>query len=864
MNPTRPACLHSIVGFFLSAVLLLGFVSPALAAQTETAGPAPPAAGDYALTLQRLQTTAAAEKENLEGLRRQTEALAQLTEVYASAINAWRIQAATYSSLMALPEPKLNNLTKALGDLQSSLESVQNKIDSVSEKLTEIRGLQAEIQKQTDSYKQNLTAMAEDTSSSGFAHQLRAELEGLIQVITDKREALDQLETYHANLFNELNLIQTEFTTLVTQLEEKIRKVRTQSLFERSLYTWDHPVQTVWNDFVSEIGTLGEQIQRWDTPTFWIEQLSPIWRGSGPVTVTVVLLYGAWLILLFKLKRLVNAWRQAEIWADSPAWRIILLLLSRSLLLAGSIGFIYLYSGIRGIYTETPILRAMANGLWIVLCTRWFLSLIKIGALADPPRIPKKARHQLQALLGVIRYGAIVLVGLTWLLAEAAILPALIRLLLEIALIIYLLTLRSTLKGFYRPEHFVLAPRLEVYQPAIRGVLWAIPGIAVILETLGYGALALYWLAASGRSLTVIIWAALFYFALTEWNQKFYRREPSPQEKQAQPVKWLLCRVYWLAWGTALALALVLSWGDPKAVFKDVWTILSYTIAIGDLKINFIHLFKAFLIVFFTHLLVRVGRYILQSKVLDQSGLEIGLRASIVTMSVYVAWGLGILAALYALGLSGTSLTVAFGALSIGLGFGLQNIFNNFISGIIMLFERPIQVGDAIEIHGTWGEVKKINFRSTVVQTYDNSSLIIPNSDFISNQVTNWSFRDQSLRIKVNVGVAYGSDIERVREILLEVAGRTPNVRKYPQPDVLFADFADSSLNFVLRAWTDIDNMLKAATAIRFAIDRAFREEGIEIAFPQRDIHIRSSISTQPKENATSELTPEPAGGREQ
>jgi len=176
--------------------------------------------------------------------------------------------------------------------------------------------------------------------------------------------------------------------------------------------------------------------------------------------------------------------------------------------------------------------------------------------------------------------------------------------------------------------------------------------------------------------------------------------------------------------------------------------------------------------------------------------------------------------------------------LGIGLGFGLQNIFNNFISGIILLFERPIQVGDDVEINGTWALVKKINVRATVVQTYDNASLIIPNSEFISSQVTNWSFKDKRLRRHVDVGVAYGSDVELVRSTLLEIAASTPKVLKNPKPDVLFRDFGDSSLVFRLRIWTDIDNMLIVETAIRFEIDRLFKERGIVIAFPQRDVHL--------------------------
>jgi small-conductance mechanosensitive channel len=143
-----------------------------------------------------------------------------------------------------------------------------------------------------------------------------------------------------------------------------------------------------------------------------------------------------------------------------------------------------------------------------------------------------------------------------------------------------------------------------------------------------------------------------------------------------------------------------------------------------------------------------------------------------------------------------------------------------------------------------------------VVQTFDNASLIIPNSEFISSQVTNWSFRDLTLRIKVSVGVAYGSDIERVRSSLLEIADRTEKVLANPRPDVLFSDFGDSSLVFVLRLWTDVDNMLKVGTAIRFEIDRVFRERNIEIAFPQRDIHIRSSVPAQAANEFTVEVEP--------
>jgi potassium efflux system protein len=253
---------------------------------------------------------------------------------------------------------------------------------------------------------------------------------------------------------------------------------------------------------------------------------------------------------------------------------------------------------------------------------------------------------------------------------------------------------------------------------------------------------------------------------------------------------------------------------------------------------------------FFTHLLIRLWRHVLSDRILAQSGLESGLQHSMTSITVYLLWGLGVLAALHAFGLSSTSLTVAFGALGIGLGFGLQNIFNNFISGIILLFERPIQVGDAVEINGIWAEVKKINFRSTVVQTYDNASLIIPNSEFISSQVTNWSFRDLTLRIKISVGVAYGSDIELVRSSLLEIAGRAEKCSPSP-PRCAFLRFWRQRTDLCAAGLDRCKQHAQGRHRHPLRNRPGVRERNIEIAFPQRDIHIRSSVTAQPANTFT-------------
>ena len=181
---------------------------------------------------------------------------------------------------------------------------------------------------------------------------------------------------------------------------------------------------------------------------------------------------------------------------------------------------------------------------------------------------------------------------------------------------------------------------------------------------------------------------------------------------------------------------------------------------------------------------------------------------------------------------------VAFGALGVGLGFGLQSIFNNFVSGLILLFERPIEVGNVLEINGIWGKVETINVRSTVIRTFDNSAIIIPNADILSSQLTNWTFKDVRMRRTIQVGVGYESNPKLVEQLLYEIAQKHPRVLTEPAPMVQFADFGDSALLFKLFVWTLLDYGMPTENDIRFEIHRIFAEQQISIAFPQLDVHL--------------------------
>jgi small-conductance mechanosensitive channel len=202
----------------------------------------------------------------------------------------------------------------------------------------------------------------------------------------------------------------------------------------------------------------------------------------------------------------------------------------------------------------------------------------------------------------------------------------------------------------------------------------------------------------------------------------------------------------------------------------------------------------------------------------------------------------GLLLAIGVLGIDLTKITIMLGALGVGIGFGLQQIVNNWVSGIILLMERPIRVGDYIQLaSGDWAEVKRIGLRATRVQTFDRADVMIPNGDLITREVINWTFSDRFARLKLPVGVAYGSDTQQVLNILMEVANEDKAVVQYPEPYAFFNGFGESSLNFELRVYlVNSDIWFTVWGRLYQEIERKLREAGITVPFPQRDLHLRS------------------------
>lgn len=304
---------------------------------------------------------------------------------------------------------------------------------------------------------------------------------------------------------------------------------------------------------------------------------------------------------------------------------------------------------------------------------------------------------------------------------------------------------------------------------------------------------------------------------------------------------------FWIGLGVDAALvmiaapALFLLAGFEWTAVRDLFARALVGFRIGGVVISLTDI----LVAIFAFVAILAGTRLVQGGLqrgpLAHSRMDAGVQNSLVTLLGYAGLVFAATTALSIAGVDLSNLALIAGALSVGIGFGLQSVVNNFVSGLILLFERPIKVGDWIVTASGEGIVKKISVRSTEIETFDRSAIIIPNAELVASTVTNWTHKNNMGRVRVAVGVAYDSDPVRVREILLKCAEENPLVVRFPEPFVSWEGFGASSLDFDLRCFlSDIGKGLQARTELRYAIYKAFKENGIEFPYPQQDIHVRS------------------------
>ena len=274
--------------------------------------------------------------------------------------------------------------------------------------------------------------------------------------------------------------------------------------------------------------------------------------------------------------------------------------------------------------------------------------------------------------------------------------------------------------------------------------------------------------------------------------------------------------------------------GAPEAVGAEGAELIVPMVTLADLLL-------ALVVLVLTAIVSKNIPGLLDLTILQRLPLDAGSRYATSTIMRYAITIVGVVVALGMIGITWQKVQWIAAAVTVGLGFGLQEIFANFVSGLIILFERPIRVGDTVTVGEVHGTVSRIRIRSTTVTDWDRKELVVPNKEFITNRIVNWTLSDPILRLIVPVGIAYGSDTTLAEKLLLQAARENPIVLDDPAPRVVFSKFGDSALEFDLRVFVpEIDQLLKVRHEIHNAIDRAFRKAGIEIAFPQRDIHVRS------------------------
>jgi|LGOV01.1.fsa_nt_gb small-conductance mechanosensitive channel len=362
--------------------------------------------------------------------------------------------------------------------------------------------------------------------------------------------------------------------------------------------------------------------------------------------------------------------------------------------------------------------------------------------------------------------------------------------------------------------------------------------VAPILAAIGYFAAARFLvfppIVTLGLLATLLVLFDLLRTFLDHWI------EGDGHEMRRDQTRLIPVFVGFLLVLIALPLLAVI-WGARPSDLWEIWGWLSDGVTIGESRFSLTDLLVFVLVFGIGYTITRLLQKTIRNTVLPRTKMDIGGKSAVLTGVGYAGVTIAALAAISATGLDLSSLAIVAGALSVGIGFGLQAVVSNFVSGIILLVERPIKEGDWIIAGGHEGIVRKISVRATLVDTFDRCAVVIPNSDLIAGSVLNWTSPDLTGRVKIPIGVAYGTDPEKVKEVLLAIAAAHPVALKYPAPSVVFKNFGASSLDFELRVFIrDVNKILAVHSDINFAIARRFTEEGIEIPFDQHDVTLKN------------------------
>jgi potassium efflux system protein len=780
-------------------------------------------------------------RAELVDLKAQLRHLEALQNAVQAEIKAYDSQNTTHSQLLLLSKPRIEDLENAIKDNRLASRTLTEQVLTF-QKNWDTKSIYFQKTGDRIELAQKLIGnIRQSQLSDDQKQQLHAAIQKLLLVLDEKKRLGERYLEIYGELFGHIKSALEAKKAIGEKLTAQLKSLKKSSFFQR-LEPYRDLSGKAW---LGDLMFFRDRI----LAVFSFETWSALWAqikmgGFGPWSVflaavaMIIALRGRYRIILKRIEQRYEGPQRYYRW-------LCLFLLRRSLSYLGLTLVFGFYSSLQFSLINIDIGRFLFYIFLVLLVTRWGLDYLKHGFRAQPTGLRSFVSLYFKRFIRFFRLALIVILLLLWIAGRDSLLAWMARNAMSAGFLAWAVVFwRQMRPVVVEGRRLGQSPPNQKKITLIRGLTYLVFGGTLALNLFGYVILAGRWFTAWTESVVLLFWGWISLNAVREWHRDLRAKVAAADENNpltsAYHWRWSLIQLTKGVWLLSLVASIIWVWDPSGFIWSRLGHFFGLTITIGSLKFSIKGIVLSVVIILITHLVARVGRALLKEKILDNRLLDRGLKDSILTITGYLGWGLGLIMALSILGVNATSLAVIFGALSIGIGFGLQNIFNNFISGLILLFERPIQVGDYVEVGGLWAEVKKINVRATVVQTFDNASVIIPNSEFISQQVTNWSFKDKRMRRSLDIGVAYGSDIDLVQKTLQDIAQKTPGILKYPQPDVLFIDHADSALIFRLRIWVNVDNYWTVPSEIRCEIDRSFRELDIEIAFPQRDLHIRT------------------------
>lgn len=518
----------------------------------------------------------------------------------------------------------------------------------------------------------------------------------------------------------------------------------------------------------------------------------------------------------------------------------LMLLLAEAILLAG-------FSEIR--LEKGYWIIALSSGLWaswfLFQCSKiLFVDTKDYAKLISIPSRTARSIHRHFCLLIILVFFFSLLNFSAYILEYDSVASRTLEWFFEISIFLVLLSLirpswisilveRSSYASFFRP-----------FKHGLRALLFIILISVLILDTMGYTYLSDYIADATLKSMGVILLMILVKNSLREWLDHilYDKLLKKPNLHFSIVRQWVNTLQLWtqITLWILFIYTLASIWDIVPELNHFMYVLWNWGFVVGPIKITVGLLFSVLLIFYISSLLSHLIQFLLERNLYPRKDWDPGIRQAFSTGVRYISALIALLISLRLLGFGLQNVTVLAGALGVGLGFGLQNIANNFASGIILLIERPIKVDDMIQVNNIIGRVKSIGARSTVIETGEKASILIPNGELLAGQLINWTYGNSVAGINIPVGVAYGSDIQKVKTLLLQIASENTNLLKSPEPQLEFKDFGDSSLNLVLHVWIpDVSLKGSVQTDLMIQITQKFQQNGIDIPFPQRVVHMK-------------------------